>query len=211
MSLVSRRALHLLALVAGALGLSLLPASARPTVRPPASTFAPLGPETSVPFGWVDFCQRHATECAGADSAPRAIALTPAAFRKLDSVNALVNNSVEAASDVDHNGAVDFWDYPSDGKGDCEDYALFKRRLLIEAGFPRAALMLTVVKDAHGDGHSVLLARTTQGDYVLDNLDDEIKPWSRTPYRFVKRQSQENENVWVAIGAPTSAPAYVSK
>jgi predicted transglutaminase-like cysteine proteinase len=86
-----------------------------------------------------------------------------------------------------------------------------KRRVLMELGFPRAALLMAVVKDEHGDGHSVLMARTSHGDFVLDNLADEVKPWSRTPYRFVKRQSQENQNIWVSIGAPTAAPMYVAK
>jgi predicted transglutaminase-like cysteine proteinase len=132
-------------------------------------------------------------------------------MRKLASINAFVNSSIEPVLDSEHAGVVDAWDYPTDGKGDCEDYALLKRRLLIEAGFPRAALLLAVVKDEQGDGHSVLLARTNRGDFVLDNLADEIKPWTRAPYRFVKRQSQEDPNVWVAIGPPTAAPAYVSK
>ena len=112
---------------------------------------------------------------------------------------------------MEHSGAPDSWDYPTDGKGDCEDYALLKRRMLVEAGFPRTALLMAVVKDQHGDGHSVLMARTSHGDFVLDNLVDEIKPWTRTSYRFVKRQSQDNQNVWVSIGAPTSAPMYVAK
>ena len=32
---------------------------------------------------------------------------------------------------------LDHWDYPIDGKGDCKIYALFKRKLLIDQGFPR--------------------------------------------------------------------------
>jgi predicted transglutaminase-like cysteine proteinase len=76
---------------------------------------------------------------------------------------------------------------------------LLKRRSLIAAGFPRAALLITVVKQENGEGHSVLTVKTSLGDYVLDNLTDRVKPWSATPYRFVKRQSQENQNVWVAI------------
>lgn len=206
---IARRVLTGLVLALAALGLSALPASA--SARLAASTLSPLGPETSVPFGWVDFCQRYSGECDEAARAPQNIDLTPAAMRRIEGVNALVNSKVEPVSDAEHAGAPDAWDYPTDGKGDCEDYALLKRRVLIEAGFPRAALLLTVVKDEHGDGHAVLMARTNRGDYVLDNLADEVKPWSQTSYRFVKRQSQENQNVWVAVGAPTSAPMYVAK
>jgi predicted transglutaminase-like cysteine proteinase len=192
-----------------AASLSFLPAQAG--VRVPASSLSPLGPETSVPYGWVDFCQRYGGECDETQSAPEAIELTPAAFQKIQSVNARVNARLDPVADAEHAGAPDSWDYPADNKGDCEDYALLKRRTLIEAGFPRAALLMTVVKDGHGDGHAVLMARTSRGDFILDNLADEVKPWSRTAYRFVKRQSQENPNVWVSIGEPTSAPLYVAK
>ncbi|GLI91672.1 transglutaminase-like cysteine peptidase [Methylocystis echinoides] len=206
---VARRFLTVLVLGAACLGVTFSAANAG--VRVPDSTFSPLGPETSIPFGWVDFCQRYANECDEAAAAPEAIELTPAAFRKLQSVNATVNGKITPVTDAEHAGAPDAWDYPVDGKGDCEDYALMKRRVLMELGFPRAALLMAVVKDEHGDGHSVLMARTSHGDFVLDNLADEVKPWSRTPYRFVKRQSQENQNIWVSIGAPTAAPMYVAK
>jgi predicted transglutaminase-like cysteine proteinase len=200
-----------LACFLGVLALALSSSHAGASARLPASSPVPAGAETSVPFGWIDFCRRYAGECEDSSRGPESIELTPAAIRRLTSVNASVNASIEPVTDSEHAGVLDAWDYPSDGKGDCEDYALLKRRLLIQAGFPRAALLLTVVKDAQGDGHSVLLARTSRGDYVLDNLADEVKPWTRAPYRFVKRQSQEDPNVWVEIGAPTSAPAYVSK
>lgn len=178
--------------------------------RLPVSSFSPLGPETSVPFGWVDFCLRYG-ECDEAQSAPEEIELTAAAFQKIEAVNVRVNAKVDPVSDAEHAGVPDAWDYPGDGKGDCEDYALLKRRMLMEAGFPRAALLMSVVKDEHGDGHAVLMVRTSRGDFILDNLADEVKPWSRTGYRFVKRQSQEDPNVWVSIGAPVSAPMYVAK
>lgn len=177
---------------------------------PQPSTHAALGPETSIPFGWVDFCERHGADCAEEATAPQDIELTESAWRKIVRINETVNRTIVPVSDKDHWGQVESWDYPSDRKGDCEDYALLKRRRLIAAGFPREALLLTIVKEANGDGHSVLTLRTDRGDYVLDNLADEVKPWTSTPYRFIKRQSQENQNIWVAIGEETGAPAYVS-
>jgi predicted transglutaminase-like cysteine proteinase len=42
--------------------------------------------------------------------------------------------------------------------------------------------------------------RTDKGEYVLDNQEDKILPWSETGYRFVKRQSQTDVNVWVSLG-----------
>ncbi len=174
------------------------------------ATYAAIGEETTVPFGWLDFCERY-RECDNDLRAPRDVSLTPAAMRRIVQINAWVNKNIEPVADMDHHGVLDRWDYPSDGKGDCEDYALLKRRMLIEEGFPREALLMTVVKEKNGDGHSVLTIKTDHGDFVLDNLSDKVRPWARAPYRFVKRQSQQNQNIWVSIGAPTTAPAYVSK
>ncbi len=180
------------------------------SVAEPA-TFVSVGPDTSVPYGWVDFCARYRGECPDNDLAAQPIELTPAVMRKIQRINSWVNKNIEPVSDMDHWGVVDQWDYPTDGKGDCEDYALLKRRMLIEEGFPRQALLMTVVKEANGEGHAILTVKTDRGEFVLDNLRDEVKAWNKTPYRFVKRQSEHNPNVWVSIGAPTAAPAYVSK
>jgi len=86
---------------------------------------------------------------------------------------------------------------------------LLKRRMLIEAGWPRQALLVTVVRDKRGDGHAVLTVKTNKGEFILDNQEEDIKLWSDTGYRFVKRQSQENPNTWVALGdrRPTVATA----
>ncbi|MBY6241009.1 transglutaminase-like cysteine peptidase [Methylosinus sp. Sm6] len=173
--------------------------------------YAALGPETSIPFGWLDFCRRYRGECDGG-GAPREIDLTAKAYKDIQSVNLLVNHSIQPVSDMDHWGVVDRWDYPTDGKGDCEDFALAKRRLLIERGYPRQALLMTVVREANGDGHAVLTLRTNRGEFVLDNMNDAVKTWTMTPYRFVKRQSQVDPNLWVAIaGGGAPAPIYVSR
>ena len=108
---------------------------------------------------------------------------------------------------MDHWGVVENWSYPDDGKGDCEDYVLLKRRMLMQAGWPREALLITVVRDKKGDGHAVLTVKTDKGDFILDNQEEQILLWSETGYRFVKRQSQTNPNVWVALGDPRPALA----
>jgi predicted transglutaminase-like cysteine proteinase len=41
---------------------------------------------------------------------------------------------------------------------------------------------------------------------VLDNQNENVLPWTETGYRFVKRQSQGDQNVWVSLG--DSRPAY---
>jgi len=56
------------------------------------------------------------------------------------------------------------------------------------------------VRDLDGEGHAILTVKTDRGEFVLDNLTDEIRPWDATGYRFVKRQSQSDPNVWVDLG-----------
>ena len=86
---------------------------------------------------------------------------------------------------------------------------LLKRRMLIQAGWPREALLITVVRDKKGDGHAVLTVKTDKGEFILDNQEAEVLPWTETGYRFVKRQSQTDPNVWVSLGEPR-APAFVA-
>jgi hypothetical protein len=77
-----------------------------------------------------------------------------------------------------------------------------KRKLLIEGGWPKSALMMTVVIDHNGGGHLILTVQTDQGDLILDNMRDDIVAWDRTGYRFVKRQSARNQNEWVSVQVP---------
>ncbi len=193
-------------LVAGLLG-SNLPARA----GVPLASSATAGAQTSVPYGWVDFCNRYAPECDGPAMQAVDLELSPKTWANLGRVNQQVNGAIEAVTDMDHWGVIDRWDYPTDGKGDCEDYALFKRKLLIEAGFPRQALLMTVVRDHQGEGHAVLTVKTSRGDFVLDNLTDKIKPWTETGYKFVKRQSQEDPNTWKSIGPAIAAPLFTAR
>ncbi len=178
---------------------------------PARATYATAGARTSVPYGWVDFCNRYSTECdvQGLDAVD--IDLTPAALSDIERVNRKVNMAVQPVTDMDHWGVVDRWDYPLDGKGDCEDYALLKRKILMHDGYPRQALLVTVVKDHEGEGHAILTIKTNQGEFVLDNLDDRVLPWADTGYRFIKRQSQEDPNVWQSIGAPAPAPQFTAR
>lgn len=176
-----------------------------------SASYAPIGGPTSVPYGWADFCRRYAGECDGGPLPHIDVNLTAKTMKEIGRVGQWVNAHVKPVSDMEHWGVIDRWDYPSDGKGDCEDFALFKRKMLIDEGFPRQALLMTVVKDEHNEGHAVLTVKTSAGEFVLDNMTDEVKPWDHTGYRFVKRQTQSDPNAWVQIGDPTAAPAYVSR
>ncbi len=174
------------------------------------AAYIAVGEAARPPIGWVEFCIRYKPECETKASMPRDVVLTPKAWSDLVKVNAWVNDNIKPITDLEHWGVVEQWDYPSDGYGDCEDYVLLKRRMLMRAGWPREALLITVVRDKKGDGHAVLTVKTDRGEFILDNQEAQILSWNKTGYRFVKRQSQSDPNVWVALGEPKGAPATVS-
>jgi predicted transglutaminase-like cysteine proteinase len=181
-----------------------LSVEARTLPRP--AGFAPIGAPTSTPLGWADFCHRYVGECnANPDLVPP-LRLNKTAWTDLEAVNEDVNVAIVPLSDLDHWGVVDQWDYPTDGKGDCEDYALLKRKLLISKGYSQNILLLTVVRDHGGEGHAVLTVTTDHGDFVLDNQSDAILAFDQTGYRFVKRQSPQNPNIWLAVGESAPSP-----
>ena len=57
-----------------------------------------------------------------------------------------------------------------------------------------------MVRTRGGVIHAVLLVRTTEGDYVLDNLSPYIVRWTDTDYTFIKRE--------IATGSASSAPRW---
>ena len=167
--------------------------------------FISVGITARAPIGWIEFCAEHARECDTRPVEARDVVLTAKAWKDLVRINKWVNDTVKPITDLEHWGVVERWSYPEDGYGDCEDYVLLKRRMLMQSGWPRQALLITVVRDKRGDGHAVLTVKTDKGEFVLDNQNEEILLWSDTGYRFVKRQSQSDPNNWVALGDPRPA------
>jgi predicted transglutaminase-like cysteine proteinase len=182
-------------------------------MMPPANAaserqlFISVGTSTRAPIGWLEFCAEYAPECETRGLEARDVVLSSKAWKDLVRINKWVNDTVKPITDLEHWGVVERWNYPDDGYGDCEDYVLLKRRMLMQAGWPRQALLVTVVRDKRGDGHAVLTVKTDKGEFVLDNQNEEILLWSDTGYRFVKRQSQSDPNVWLALGDTRPAPA----
>jgi predicted transglutaminase-like cysteine proteinase len=118
---------------------------------------------------------------------------------------------IKPLTDLEQYGVIEKWTYPDSGYGDCEDYVLLKRKALMQLGWPREALLITVVRDKKGDGHSVLTVRTDKGEFILDNQVEEILPWADTGYRFVKRQSQADPNIWIALGDQRPTPFVAAR
>ncbi|MHA6690272.1 transglutaminase-like cysteine peptidase [Devosia sp. A449] len=154
------------------------------------------GGTTSIPVGHAEFCASRPDECRANPNPVTAVSLNEGLWQQLLNVNAGVNQSVVPVTDQDLYQVAEFWTYPN-GYGDCEDYALAKRRELINAGWPASTLLMAVVKQANGEGHAVLMVRTDRGDLVLDNQVGSIDLWHSTPYQYIKRQSQADSGKWV--------------
>ncbi|RUU86473.1 transglutaminase [Mesorhizobium sp. M7A.F.Ca.MR.176.00.0.0] len=154
---------------------------------------------TSQPIGHYDFCKLHPSECSIRPTNLAPAPMSDGLMRKLLNVTARVNAAVKPMSDMDIYGKDEVWAYPDNGVGDCEDYVLEKRRQLSRMSISLADLLITVVRKPDGEGHAVLTVRTDEGDYVLDNLTDKVKPWDATGYRFLKRQAIDNTGRWVSI------------
>jgi predicted transglutaminase-like cysteine proteinase len=163
-----------------------------------SASFMPDGDRTGQPIGHFEFCQEYPAECNAKTAKPLLVKLTPSVWDRIQDVNNTVNVMIEPITDEDQWQKEEVWSFPVN-KGDCEDYVLLKRKLLIEQGVPANSLLITVVRQKNGDGHAVLAVRTDRGDFILDNLEGKIKSWEKTGYRFLKRQSDLNAVKWVAV------------
>jgi predicted transglutaminase-like cysteine proteinase len=157
-----------------------------------------IGAATSAPIGHVEFCRVHPQDCEPFAAPDLVVSLTAARWDELSDVNLRVNAEIAPLTDREIYGVLERWEYPA-AAGDCEDFALLKRQVLIELGWPPSALLMTVVRDEVGDGHAVLTVRTSLGDLILDNRVNEILPWDLTPYGYVKRQSTRDAAQWDTI------------
>ena len=95
----------------------------------------------------MQFCEENPGECTANSGIETRLAASSQRLRELDEVNRRVNKSVVPETDMDHYGISEYWTLPTDGKGDCEDYALLKRHELMQLGWPSSALLMTVVMD----------------------------------------------------------------
>jgi predicted transglutaminase-like cysteine proteinase len=192
-----------LGLVASAVAEPINPSSMQERGSPYLRVFGVTQP----PYGFVDFCNREPTECREGTLEDGRRAGHAAEIAELDRINRKINKEIEPVSDMDNYGVTEYWALPKNGKGDCEDYALLKRQILMRAGWPASALLLTVVLDEKGEGHAILTARTVAGDFVLDNKTDDMKLWHKTPYRFIMRQSYLNPRLWMSLDPKEAMPS----
>ncbi|CAN7768935.1 transglutaminase-like cysteine peptidase [Mesorhizobium sp. LjNodule214] len=161
--------------------------------------FMHTGGRTTQPVGHYEFCQKLPGECTKRTPKQAPIELTRKLWAAIVSINNSVNTRITPRTDMEMWGKEEVWSYPDSGFGDCEDYALEKRRKLMNIGVPAGDLLMTVARQPNGDGHAVLTVRTSLGEFILDNLQLKVLAWTDTDYTYLKRQSTENSGVWVTI------------
>ncbi|KAB0678865.1 transglutaminase-like cysteine peptidase [Aureimonas leprariae] len=166
--------------------------------RPAVSRVAEGGP-TLAPFAHVIFCQKTPGDCVSGGRPNAEAVLDDEGWRSLRRVNDDVNAAIRPTSD--RPGPLgDVWSL-APRRGDCEDYAITKRHRLIALGWPPSALRLAVARTGRGEGHAVLVAKTDQGDYVLDNRSRRILRWNETKLAFLKMQSGSDPQRWLEVAS----------
>lgn len=167
-------------------------------VARPSPQFMRVYGNAQPPYGFIRFCEVNGNECSANSLNDARFPATPERLSELDLVNRSTNQDIEPATDLEIFGVNELWTLPMT-RGDCEDFALLKRQRLIKLGWPSSGLLITVVRDEKNEGHAVLTARTTQGDFILDNKIDNVRLWNQTPYHYVMRQSYIDPRVWVSL------------
>ena len=153
---------------------------------------------TSQPIGHYNFCKTHHRECSYRSASSSPMVMTRQAWEAMVEVNTTVNRSIIPLTDQELFGVEEYWAYPVKA-GDCEDYVLLKQKKLLQLGFKPSDLLITIVAQSDGSGHAVLTVTTDEGDFILDNMNDDIRLWSDTDYTFLKRQSSRNTGQWTKI------------
>ena len=153
---------------------------------------------TSQPIGHHVYCKQYVSDCNIKANNTKPTKLTRKRWKQLVEVNAYSNTQITPVTDMEAYNQEELWTYPK-SYGDCEDYVLMKRHMLMQQGWPASSLLITVVRQPNGEGHAVLTVRTDRADYILDNLHSKIRQWNETEYRYLKRQAVNHSGHWATI------------
>jgi predicted transglutaminase-like cysteine proteinase len=166
-------------------------ANATPASMPIVGNAAP-------PIGHYEFCRDNPAECTDPVGDVGPMTLSEERWKLILQVNYTVNTTIKPMTDMELYGVEEKWAIPTRA-GDCEDFALLKRKELIAAGISPSDLLMTVVLQRNGEGHAVLTVCTDRGDFILDNMRNKVLLWTDTDYTFLKRESANNPANWVKI------------
>ena len=166
--------------------------AAQPPQRPGSGAAAiQVTKQVLPPLAHARFCVSHPDQCkrqAGAGVTNRPFSEQLA---ELIEINLKVNRQMKPEADSGAGGWADEWSL-NPVQGDCEDYALLKRKQLLAMGWPSGKLKIAT-------GHAVLVVRVNSQDVVLDNLTGAIRPWNETGYTFLKIQSDADPAAWFEV------------
>lgn len=150
----------------------------------------------SAPAGAQNLCGRFPFACLSSGAETRV------SGQQLDvaiRLNRQINRQVRSISDQAQYRTAEHWALPTARGGDCEDFALLKKKRLIEAGFDPRTLLISTALDRNRVAHAVLVMRTAQGDFILDNLRDDVLHWRATGYTFLRMQDPSDPSRWTAV------------
>lgn len=141
------------------------------------------------PLSMQFFCAKNRSQCATGGNSQ--ITMTPNLMALLKQVNSHVNRTIRPERDT-----ADIWEL-NPTRGDCEDYVLSKRSALIQQGVSSGALRIAYTHTRQGEAHAVLVVRTNDGDYVLDNLSGAVKTLRSSGYD-IRSMSGADPMRWTA-------------
>lgn len=148
------------------------------------------------PYPFIKLCHNRPDQCE-AKHGKTEVALDQRDLQRLATINATVNHSIRPRNDPP---GTDNWSLDVTS-GDCEDYALAKRRELIESGLSARAIRLAVGTTREGEAHAVVIVRTDKGDIALDNSSDIPKPANRLSIAWTKIESSNNPKIWYSLSS----------
>ena len=169
-------------------GLAKNPVTSRP------GQFMSTSRPTIAPIAFAKFCDNAADQCVRIGDRDT-IELTKQKRTELQRINSEINSAIVYVGELE---GQDEWKL-NPASGDCDDYAVTKRQRLLRAGWPSGALRIATARIPSGIGHAVLVVSTTQGDLVLDNRTNVVKPWKAVDLKWIKIQSHENPRVWLKL------------
>ena len=164
------------------------------------------GTVTAAPQAFSTYCGAYVDQCSS-DGSTDLVVLDAGRWADLQEINADVNRRIHPRSD---DPGSDVWSVGAT-EGDCDDYAVEKRKELLERGWPSASLSLAVAFLRTGEAHLLLTVRTDRGDFALDNLRSRVIAADRTGYRFVARQSTIHPRLWVRVDGVTDDVVVTAK
>lgn len=197
--------------------------SGKPSSAPAMSSNLPIRHEMNIdqisfdtpslaPMAFMRFCRRYPGDCQihGLALNPQPVEFTRARMAELVRVNRKVNRAIKPQENLNGVTAEEWRVSPR--AGDCNDYAVTKRHELLAHGWPSRSLLLAEVIVPSGEHHLVLVVRSPDEDFVLDNLNSDIRPISRVGYQWVRAQQTKNPKFWSKISVARAAQvAMVSR